>query len=275
MSHLTALLSRPARRLALVLALLVVLAAPACAAASGSQTGQRAQVKPTIVLVHGAWADASGWDVVMGQLQRDGYTVLAVANPLRDLPGDSAYLASVLHSITGPIVLVGHSYGGAVITNAALGNPQVKALVYVAAFAPDAGESLTTIEMMNPGSEIGPTTLVLRPFPGGVDAYISPASFHSAFCADVPAALAAEMGASQRPISAAALAEPSGPPAWRTIPSWYLVATEDHAIPPVTERFMAKRMEAHTVEVASSHAALVARPGAVTNLILDAVHHTS
>ena len=140
--------------------------------------------KPTIVLVHGAWADASGWNQVSENLQRRGYTVLAPANPLRSLASDSSYLASILATIAGPVVLVGHSYGGAVITNAALGNPNVKALVYIAAFAPDQGESLGGIEAMNPGSEIGPSTLTFRPYTvsggGGVDAYINASAFHDA-----------------------------------------------------------------------------------------------
>jgi len=243
--------------------------------ASGSTSPPTVTVKPTVVLVHGAWADASGWDGVISRLQQRGYAVVAPANPLRDLQSDSAYLASVLHSISGPIVLVGHSYGGMVITNAAVGDPQVKALVYVAGFAPDVGESVLSLESKNPGSQIGPTTLTLRPFPGGVDAYISPSAFHSAFCADLSDATASEMAAAQRPIAASVLAEPSGAPAWKTIPSWYMVAKEDHAIPPATELFMARRMGAHTVAVDSSHAVMISHPGAVTDLILSAIGATS
>lgn len=243
--------------------------------ASGSTSTPNASVKPTIVLVHGAWADASGWDGVIARLQQRGYTVIAPANPLRDLQEDSAYLTSVLHTISGPIVLVGHSYGGMVITNAAVGDPQVKALVYIAGFAPDVGESVLSLESKNPGSQIGPTTLTLRPYPGGVDAYISPSAFHAAFCADLSNSTASEMAAAQRPIAAAVLAEPSGTPAWRSIPSWYMVAKEDHAIPPATERFMASRMGAHTVEVDSSHAVMFSHPEAVTDLITSAVAATS
>ena len=227
----------------------------------------RAGTKPTVVLVHGAWADASSWNGVVERLEDRGYTVLAPANPLRNLQDDAAYLSSILATISGPIVLVGHSYGGMVMTDAAVGHPNVKALVYIAAFAPDAGDTLATIEAMNPGAEVGLSTLTLRPFPGGVDAYITPSVFHNVFCADVPSSTAAVMAATQRPIDAAVLAEPSGPPAWRTIPSWYLVASDDHAIPPATERFMAKRAGSTTVEISASHVAMVSHPDAVVELI--------
>jgi pimeloyl-ACP methyl ester carboxylesterase len=173
------------------------------------------------------------------------------------------------------IVLVGHSYGDMVMTDAALGNPNVRALVYIAAFAPDAGETVATIEAMNPGSEVGLSSLTLRPYPGGVDAYITPNVFHRVFCADVPPQTASLMAATQRPLDAAVEAEPSGPPAWRTIPSWYLVASDDRAIPPATERYMAKRAGAATVEIASSHVAMISHPAAVTALVLEAVRATS
>jgi len=177
-----------------------------------------------------------------------------------------------LATITGPIILVGHSYGGVLITNAATGNPNVKALVYVAAFAPDQGETVGQLLAMNPGSQAPPPNLLFRPYPAGVDAYITPSAFHGVFCADLPVTTAAVMAASQRPIDAAALGEPSGVPAWRTIPSWYLVASNDQAIPPATERFMAKRAGATTVEIASSHVAMISHPAVVTDLILDAAH---
>jgi pimeloyl-ACP methyl ester carboxylesterase len=222
------------------------------------------------VLVHGGWADASSWNGVVERLQDRGYTVVAPPNPLRSLQNDVAYLSSILATISGPIVLVGHSYGGMVLTDAATGNPNVKALVYIAAFAPDVGDSIATLEAMNPGSEVGLSALTLRPYPGGVDAYITPSLFHSVFCADVPTSTAAVMAASQRPIDVAVEADPSGPPAWRTIPSWYLVASDDHAIPPATERFMAKRAGATTVEISASHVAMVSQPDVVTHLILDA-----
>ena len=226
--------------------------------------------KPTIVLIHGAFADASGWSGVVTRLQDRGYTVLAPANPLRGVASDSAYVASVLASISGPIVLVGHSYGGEVITNAAAGNPNVKALVYIAAFAPDAGETSGGLVGMFPGSMLTPQNLVFRPFPGGVDGYINPTVFRDVFAADLPAATTAVMAASQRPGAISTLSDLSGVPAWKTIPSWYMVANQDHAIPPALERFMAARMHAHTVQVDSSHVAMMSHPGAVTDLILRA-----
>ena len=246
-------------------------ASPATSAASHHGDGP----KPIIVLVHGAFADASGWGGVITRLEQRGYTVLAPANPLRGVATDSAYIASVLATITGPIVLVGHSYGGEVITNAATGNPNVKALVYIAAFAPDAGESAGGILAQFPGSMLTPANLILRPFPQpdgttGTDAYINPTVFREAFCADCSAGTAAAMAAAQRPAALATLSEPSGVPAWKTIPSWYLVANQDHAIPPAAERFMAARMHAQTVQINSSHAAMVTHPGAVTDLILRA-----
>jgi pimeloyl-ACP methyl ester carboxylesterase len=203
-----------------------------------------------------------------------GYTALAVANPLRSLHGDAAYLSSVLASIAGPIVLVGHSYGGMVLTNAATGNPSVKALVYIAAFAPDQGEKQIDLILKNPGSQIGPDTLTIRPYPGGLDSYIAPSVFRRVFAHDVPPNTAAVMAATQRPFDIAILEELSGPPAWKTIPSWYLVATEDRAIPPATQRFMANRAGATIAEVRSSHVPMVSRPSAVTDLILDAARAT-
>jgi pimeloyl-ACP methyl ester carboxylesterase len=252
-----------------VLALLVMMPL-GVAGAAGRPAVEGTAAKPTIVLVHGAWADAAGWSAVTERLQGQGYTVIAPANPLRGVPTDTAYLTSVLASISGPVVLVGHSYGGAVITNAATGNPNVKALVFIAAFAPDAGETLAQILAMNPGSQAAPPNLTFRPYPGGVDTYISPSAFHEVFCADVPAATAAMMAATQRPLDTAVLAEPTAVPAWRTIPSWYLVAANDHAIPPATERFMAKRAGATTREVDSSHVAMISQPTIVTDLITDA-----
>jgi pimeloyl-ACP methyl ester carboxylesterase len=257
-----------------LLALLVTLQAIpfSVASATGATAREKGEAKPTIVLVHGGWADASSWDAVAGRLQVDGYTVIAPADPLRGVQSDAAYLSSILATISGPIVLVGHSYGGVAITNAATGNSNVKALVYVAGFAPDQGETVGQMLAMNPGSQAAPPNLTFRPYPGGVDTYITPSAFRSVFCADVPATTAALMAATQRPIEAGALGEPSGAPAWKTIPSWYLVASNDQAIPPATERFMAKRAGATTVEIPSSHVAMISHPATVTNLILDAAH---
>jgi pimeloyl-ACP methyl ester carboxylesterase len=230
--------------------------------------------KPTIVLVHGAFADASSWSGVVARLQHAGYPAVAPANPLRGLASDATYLDSVLHSIPGPVVLVGHSYGGAVITQAAAAAPNVKALVYVAAFAPAVGESAFGLIGMNPGSAL-PTAVSPVPYAGpggddGVDVYINSTRFAQVFAADLPATTAAVLAASQRPVTLSALQEPATSAAWKTIPAWYLVASADHAIPPATERFMAQRAGAHTVEVNASHAVLLSRPDAVTGLIESA-----
>jgi len=266
---------RFAATLAVILTLGLGLSVTATAAASDRYEAQ--SPSPTIVFVHGGWADSSGWNQEITNLERRGFTVIAPANPLRDLASDTAYIRSVLQTISGPIVLVAHSYGGAVITNAAVGVPNVKALVYIAAFAPDNGESLAQLVTMNPGSQIGPTTLDFRPYPlpgGGtdIDLYIKKSAFHDAFAGDLPLQMTDQMQATQRPFANAAFVAPSGEPAWKTIPSWYMVAKQDHAIPPATERFMAQRAHASTVEVDSSHVAMISQPEATTRLILDAAH---
>jgi pimeloyl-ACP methyl ester carboxylesterase len=253
-------------------------------AASGAAAGGPPRPKPTIVLVHGAFADASGFTQTMKDLQRKGYTVYAPANPLRGLSTDAAYLRTFLSTLTGPLVLVGHSYGGAVITNAATGNPNVKSLVYVAAFAPAEGETGGESVALGGGHSLLLENLVTRPYPGAPvinfpnpgdrdqDGYINPATFRQVFAADVPAAQAAVMAAAQRPGTLASLGEPSGVPAWKTIPSWYLVAKQDHAIPPEAERVMAARAHAHTTEINSSHVPMISHPDVVTKLILSAAH---
>jgi pimeloyl-ACP methyl ester carboxylesterase len=241
--------------------------------AAGSQPTRQ---KPTIVLVHGAWADASSWDGVTKRLQREGYTVIAPANPLRGTTSDSAYMASVLASVPGQIVLVAHSYGGAVITNAATGNPNVKALVYVAAFIPDAGENGFDL-LKFPGSMIvvppsPDATVTASPFPGGVDLYVKADPFRKIFAADLPADQTAVMAAAQRPLAAAAFTDVSGPAAWKTIPAWALVATHDNTIGTANTRFMARRAApSHTVEIDASHAVLLSHPDAVVDLIHQAL----
>ncbi|GLZ43458.1 alpha/beta hydrolase [Actinokineospora sp. NBRC 105648] len=234
--------------------------------------------KPTVVLVHGAFADASGWNGVIAQLQRAGYPVIAPAGPLRGLAADSAYIASVVKSVTGPVVLVGHSYGGAVISSAAVGLPQVKALVYIAAFVPDAGEKLGDLAAKYPGSDLL-TALKPVPFddangPAGVDLYIDPAQFRKVFAADVPGKDAAVMAAAQRPVSANTFGDAPTAAAWRTVPSWALVAKQDRAIPPALERFEAQRAGSRTVEIDSSHVAMITHPDVVTRLITSAAHAT-
>jgi len=233
--------------------------------------------KPTVVLVHGAFADASGWSGVITRLQDDGYPVIAPANPLRGLSSDAAYLRTVLDTISGPIVLVGHSYGGAVITNAATGDPDVQALVYVAAFALAEGENVAQASALAGGSNDLLSHLVLRPFgPGAndLDAYIDPVAFRQTFAQDVSRRTTDVMAASQRPAALATLGEPSGPPAWAEIPSWYLVAHDDNTIPPVAERAMAARAGSHTVEIRSSHVAMISNPGTVARLVERAAQHS-
>ncbi|MEV4622293.1 alpha/beta hydrolase [Asanoa sp. NPDC049573] len=223
--------------------------------------------KPTVVLVHGAFADASGWNDVAGRLIRDGYPVLAPANPLRGVAADSAYLASILATVSGPVVLAAHSYGGIVITNAATGNPAVKALVYVAAFAPARDETLVGMQSRFPGSQLSEAALEFRPYPEGVDAYIRQEVFHDVFAGDLRRSTTELMWAAQRPADVRALQEPSAPPGWATIPSWYLVARDDKVIPPAAQRFMARRAGAQVREVGASHVAMISQPAATFDLI--------
>lgn len=287
MSHL---IRRPyAVMLALVSALLAVtVLATAGANASGDNrantansptTTQHRATKTTVVLVHGGWADSTGWNAEIKALRDRGYNVIAPANPLRGLTSDADYIRSVLKTIDGPIVLVGHSYGGAVISNAAVGVPNVKALVYIAAFAPDKGDSLAQLVTMNPGTQITPDALIERPYPlpdgkSGVDLYLRHSIFREAFAGDLPKRTTNLMWATQRPFSVAAFTEPSADPAWKTLPSWYLVATDDHAIPPKTQEFMAKRAGSHVERVEASHVPMQSQPKATTDLILKAVKAT-
>jgi pimeloyl-ACP methyl ester carboxylesterase len=254
--------------------LLAVVAAFALLTASASAHNTP---KPTIVLVHGAFADASGWSDVVAMLQDDGYTVLAPPNPLRGVSADAAYIRSFLGTIDGPIVLVGHSYGGFVITNAATGNKNVKALVYIAAYAPAQGDTVQTLSALAPGSMLVPSALDLRPYPlpdGSFqqEASIKASVFREIFAGDLSRKQAAVMQAEQRPASLIALGEPSGPPAWASIPSWYMVAGADNAIGTQNERIMAKRIKAKTVEIkGASHVVMISHPDETTNLILRAV----
>ncbi|MCX5205515.1 alpha/beta hydrolase [Streptomyces sp. NBC_00237] len=233
------------------------------------------RTKPTVVLVHGAFADASGWEATVNRLRRDGYPVRAVANPLRGLDHDAAYVTGLLKSIKGPKIVVGHSYGGAVITNAAASVPDVRALVYVAAFVPDTGESLGSLleEHADPTVPALPQQTFTYTRPDnttGTDVFLDPARFRAAFAADVPAREADFMAASQRPIAVEVFGQPTKEAAWKKLPSWALVATQDQAIPPSLERFMARRAGAHITEVRSSHAAMVSNPEAVTRLVQQA-----
>jgi pimeloyl-ACP methyl ester carboxylesterase len=235
--------------------------------------------QPTVVLVHGAWGDATGFDPVIRALQHQGYRVIGFANPLRGLEHDSKYLADLLNTIEGPVVLVGHSYGGAVITNAASGNDQVVALVYLNGWALDEGESIGQLLELNEGSLIPPALKeVAFTNPDGsegVDLYLEQDAFPAAFAGDVDYETAGVMAAALRPWSVAALGAASGPPAWKSIPSWYLLGTEDKAIPPATQRFMAERAESTIEEIRASHAPFVSQPDAVTNLIVTAATATA
>ena len=233
--------------------------------------------KPTIVLVHGAWADASSWSRVIKRLQSDGYTVYAPPDPLRGIATDSGYLASFLRTIPGPVVLVGHSYGGAVITNAATSDPEVRALVYVDAFIPDEGQTILQLVSAVPGSYLHPdsSTFSFVPFgpgPGDVDLYVLPSVFPGAFANGLSPRLAAELAASQRPLAASALQEPSGPPAWATIRSWSVIGTQDHVIPPAEQVAMSTHAGAQITEIDAPHLSMVADPGDVTHVIVEAAH---
>jgi pimeloyl-ACP methyl ester carboxylesterase len=240
----------------------LALALVACTAATQNP-------KPTIVLVHGAFADASSWSGVVERLQQRGYSVIAPPNLLRGVDADAAALASVLKTVEGPIVLVGHSYGGMVLSAAAEGNASVKALVYIAAFVPDTGESVATISGKFPATKFGPDKLLAV----GADLYIKRDVFHDLFASDVPASTASVMAATQRPIDGAAIgATLTGTPAWKSIPSWALVARSDNMISPAAERFMAQRAHAQVVEVDASHAVAVSHPDAVADLIVVAAH---
>ncbi|WP_062386992.1 alpha/beta fold hydrolase [Demequina iriomotensis] len=269
-------MNRSPRRLAALAAFAVGIALAVGGAASAATAGHRpaTEPKPTIVLVHGAFADSSGWADVQTRLAKDGYPVVAFSNPLRGVEHDGAYLASFLTTIDGPIVLVGHSYGGAVITQAGATDPDVKSLVYIAAFALAAGESVAEASALNGGSNDLLSHIDLRPFPGAAegdaDATIDPAWFPRLFAQDVPRRLAETMAAMQRPAALASLGLPATEAAWETIPSWYMVARDDRIIPPVAERAMAERAGATTVEVASSHVPMISHPGAVVRLIESA-----
>jgi len=228
--------------------------------------------KPTIVLVHGAFADASGWNDVVTKLSRDGYTVIAAANPLRDLKSDAQSVSALVKSINGPVVLVGHSYGGEVITEAASGQSNVKALVYVAAFLPEAGESAQSLSAKFPGASLGEALSTVTLPDGDEDLYIQPAKFHAQFAADVPAAKAALMAASQRPITGRALSDVATAPTWKHLPSYVIYGTADRNVPAQVEAFMAARAQARKTVVVEggSHALLVSQPAKVAALIEDA-----
>ncbi|MER6677233.1 alpha/beta hydrolase [Streptomyces sp. NPDC000983] len=264
--------TRPARLVTLLGVAAVGLSVTALALPGTAGATPRQPVRPTIVLEHGAFADASSWDGVVERLQRAGYPVVAAANPLRGPAVDAAYLRSVVEHIDGPVVLVGHSYGGTVISQAATGlEEKVKALVYIAAFLPDTGESSLGLTNKFPGSTLGqviaPVNYTLPDGASGADVFIKPDKFHQQFAADVPADKARLMATGQRPIAAAALEENSTRAAWKTIPSWSLVTTGDRNIPVAAQRFMSARAHARTTEIDASHAVTVSRPDTVARIV--------
>jgi pimeloyl-ACP methyl ester carboxylesterase len=232
--------------------------------------------RPTVVLVHGAFADGSSWNDVIERLQAEGIKVTAPANPLRGISIDSAYMGSLLDQIPGPVIAVGHSYGGAVITIAATNVDNVVDLVYVAAFAPDGGERLAEIEDDSKDSVLN-TALMPLQYPTGqgaetaVEFAIDPAKFHDAFAADLPAEQTAVMAAPQRPIAELAFSTPTGVPAWKNLPSWAVVASGDKAAGTDVVRSMAKRAGATTTEVEGSHVIMISQPQVVTDVILLAL----
>ncbi|MEH2153293.1 alpha/beta fold hydrolase [Nostoc sp.] len=226
--------------------------------------------KPTVVFVHGAFAESSSWNGVLTKLITKGYPVVAAANPLRGVKSDADYVASILDGIEGPIVLVGHSYGGLVISNAVNNNQNVKALVYVGAFAPEAGETAAALTGRYPGSTLGPTLAPPVALPdGGKDLYIQQSKFQAQFAADVSIADARVLAATQRPITEAALNEASGEPAWKSIPSWFIYGDRDLNIPAAAHAFLAKRANSkETIAVqGASHVVMVSHPDAVATLI--------
>ncbi|GAA0928208.1 alpha/beta hydrolase [Kribbella koreensis] len=228
--------------------------------------GTQTPPKPTIVLLHGAFADGSSWSEVTGRLQRDGYQVVAPAVQLRGIAADTSYLSGVLATIPGPKVLVGHSYGGALVSELA-GTEGVKSLVYVNAFIPQAGETLGALNSQFPGSDLGSATTPIA-YPGGLDLAIKPDNARAVFAADLPARQASAFVAAQRPVAAAAFGEPIERTAPAALPKYAVVSTGDHAISPAAERFMANRAGARIVEVdGASHLVMLSQPDTVTNVI--------
>ncbi|MEV4212458.1 alpha/beta hydrolase [Micromonospora sp. NPDC049662] len=241
-----------------------------------------AATKPTVVLVHGAWADGSSWDKVTAKLQHDGYRVVTPPNLLSGVANDAASLRAYLDTITGPIVLVGHSYGGMVITNAALGNERVKALVYVDAYIPDQHDTVFSLTSAVPGSVFGGDTsavfdqVAIPAETGNVNLYVKPSVFGTAFAGrSIPAKDVAVLAARQRPLAFSALVEESGAPAWKTIPSWSVIGKQDAVIPAAEQVVMSERAKAHSVQINAPHLSMVTDSGAVTNQIEAAAKATN
>lgn len=247
---------------------------PASSSVAAATAAQLSGNRPTIVLVHGAFVGSNEWSGEIQRLQEAGYPVVAPPVPLRGLASDTSYLHSFLLSVKGPIILVAHSIGGMIITQAAAGDPQVKALVYVAALIPDIGETATELVGKYPGATLG-TALTQVPLAGGgTDLYVQPGKFHAVYGADLPTSVTSVLAAEQSPVAAAMFGEPATKAAWKTIPSWDLITTEDQAATLKVQLFMANRAHAHIVEVAASHAVAISQPAAVTNIIEQAAKAT-
>lgn len=230
-------------------------------------------MRPTIVLVHGAFAESASWDRVIDPLRAAGHPVIAAANPLRGVAADAAAVGDLVRSIDGPVVLVGHSYGGSVISNVDAAAGELIGVVYVAGFAPEPGESALALSSMFPGSTLGDTLQPVARADGTTDLYIAPDHFHDQFCADVPAQLAMRMAVTQRPVTQEALVEPSGErPLWKELPSWFLFGEQDRNIPAALQHFLAERAHARrTIEIpGASHAIGVSHPDATAHLIREA-----
>jgi pimeloyl-ACP methyl ester carboxylesterase len=247
-----------------------LLASIAMSATLATSSASEVPGRPTIVLVHGAFADTSSWNGVTRILQKDGYRVVAVAVPLRSVRGDAQYVSDLVAAQDSPVVLVGHSYGGSVISAAGVDQPKVKALVFVAAFAPDRGETALELSSRFPGSTLGPTLApAVSLTAGDKDLYIQQSLFRAQFAADLSAADAAVLAASQRPVAESTLNEPSTEPAWRSLPSWFVYGDRDLNIPPESLSYMAHRAGSKgTVEVkGASHVVMLSHPKAVAKLI--------
>ncbi|HEY6644488.1 alpha/beta hydrolase [Povalibacter sp.] len=234
-------------------------------------TGATAEpTKPTIVLVHGAFADASSWNGVIEILEKNDFPVVAVANPLRGVASDARYVSDVVKGLDTPVVLVGHSYGGSVISSSQIATDKVTALVYVAAFAPEAGETAAGLSAKFPGSTLGAALAApVSLSGGGKDLYIQQSRFHDQFAADVSIGEAAGMAAGQRPITEAALNEAASAPTWKSVPSWFIYGDQDKNIPPQALAFMAERAKARKTEVirGASHVVMVSNPEQVAKMI--------
>jgi pimeloyl-ACP methyl ester carboxylesterase len=271
--------ARRVRKLGVAALTAVVLgvAAPAAADAEpADRVGRPSPTKPTVVLVHGAWADASSFAPVTAGLQHEGYTVLSAPNPLRGLSADAAYVAAFVNQrTTGPVILVGHSYGGAVITNAARSIANVKALVYIDAHALAEGESMLDVTAAQPGSALGvadPSTVFdFVQYPGApegdVDTYIKPELFAGFFAAKLPKAVTSTLAVSQSPVTLGALSEKSGAPAWARIPSFFFIGSEDKILPPAEQEFMAKRAHGYVERGRTDHLAMLEAPSTIVKLV--------